>query len=152
MIQERPFCFLDETDSSDAAVAEWASSHGFPCPPCVNAGMVYLARGTWDEIPWEQILPPSDRITRNHFTEQTAVACALQAAGFDFLPREEALLTMQGCGFPEDFPHPVSSYRPFAPSPIRFENLVCRHYINPVRHRMWPEVWPEVRRKMAVRS
>lgn len=133
----RPYCMQDELESCDPAVIEHARKRGLEPSRAVNAGLMYLPKGCLDATEWDLVIP---EITYRHptiFSEQSIYAVALTQAGYNLLPPDEYVLTLEGAAFPPE----GAVYRPFSDA-VAHERIVCRHFVTPVRHLMWLTAFP----------
>lgn len=134
----------DDLESFDPAVIDYGEVNGIHVPKRVNVGLVYVPQSTFDSTDWSKLVPQVSIEKPHIFTEQSAVAAGLELAGFSFLDKSKYVVSSRGAVFP----HPESGYPPFIDIDAPYENLICRHFITPVRHLMWLNAFPALQSKL----
>lgn len=137
-----PVCLEDEIESFDPDIWDNEISKNRIFSKKVNSGLVYLPKGSFDKIDWEDRIPEIAIQKPNIFAEQSIISSGLEQIQYSFLPKSKYLVSLQGTGFPK------GNYPPFNDIDISYESLVCRHFITPVRYLMWLKAFPLLENKL----
>jgi hypothetical protein len=141
-----PTCMLDCWDSSDPRVLALAAARGVRASDRVNDGLVYLPRNIFAQTDWERILPPHLAEDPYKYSHMACLAVALEEIGYTFLPRDTFFLTAEGGGFPGgDLPV-------FRDTDVPYDQLICRHFVTPIRHLMWLKAYPLIAHRLLQRA
>ncbi len=110
----------------------WISARGqklgIPVTKHFNAGLVYAPCGEIQEPVLEAILSDWRPSFNTHHAEQTLFSISLDHSHLHPLPENNYVLSWQGVWlFEKD---------------LDCSNIVCRHYVGPVRHRMYLTGYP----------
>jgi hypothetical protein len=134
-------CFEDEIESFDRKVIDYAQANGVTVSGKVNTGLVYVPKGKLQGLDWSKIISTDSLSVPHVFTEQTAIAVALETVGYRFFPRDKFVVALRGAAFP------YGDYAPFHDIDQPYESLVCRHFVTPIRYLMWLNALPKLKDK-----
>jgi len=140
--QKLPFCMKDEQESYDHEIETFAAENGLHSKRFVNSGIVYLPNKILNGIDWTKILPNKPSLSYGFFAEQTAFSVVLNQLGFNFLPEKTYLVSLAGSAFPPD------ARQPFKDIPNHYTDLICRHFVSPVRNLMWLKAYRQLSKQI----
>ena len=109
-----------------------AGKIGIPVNKHFNAGLVYVPKGDMKEELLEAILHDWEPSFNSHHAEQTLFSLLLNPKNNRPLPPDRYVLSWQGVWVLE--------------RDLDCNEVVARHYVGPVRHRMYLTAYPWVKR------
>jgi hypothetical protein len=112
----------------DPWLSRRAEKAGIPVTNHFNAGLVYVPKGEMKDSLLEDMLGEWQPEFNTHHAEQTLFSILLDQKVAQALPPERYALSWQGVWlFEKD---------------LDCRNLACRHYVGPIRHRMYLTAYP----------
>lgn len=132
--ESSPRYLLDQDYPSVAAsVQQRAAELGLPCDGQLNSGLMYIPRGALDLSQLPRLLATWSAANDHRVAEQTLFGVLLPHAGARPLPADRYVVSNRGMFF----------WQP----DLGFEGLIARHYVGNVRHLLYSQALPRLRRQ-----
>jgi hypothetical protein len=122
----------------DPWIATQAEKIGIPVTKHFNAGLVYVPQGEMQDSLLETILSNWQPSYNTHHAEQTLFSVMLNPSHLHPMPEKDHVLSWRGAWiFEKD---------------LDCNSLICRHYVGPVRHRMYLTGYPFLLNQIQLKS